>query len=501
MAIDTFPGTVQVYSRAEIVRRYKRDYQLRVPTADVGVNSQPDIDANLLAEQLLILHNDAVVIGRSTNVDDSAGDALDDNHGEPDGTPRLDPAGASGFAVVEAATGGTTIFENDELTYAPTAARYRCTVTNLYANGDLVPVIGVDTGPGTNLDAGTVLTWVSPRPGCAATCEVYEQSDGSGLTGGRDAESDDDYRIRIKAKRANPPASGNDAEYIAAIEAYPGIGIQKAFTYPCITGPGVTAFTFTLRPEVPGSTRIPSAAQLAAVRAALRTLFPGDDGIYAAQPIGQDVNVVLSVTWRKRATGWADAVTWPQYIAGDMVVVDNAVAPTAITFRLATATSTTTPQVGQTIAFYDTANQKFVNKRIGLVTVVSAGLSWDIRVDTANNASDVAYVPADGDIACPWSESLNLLVPPVLAYFDGLGPGEMVASFLDPGIRQRRQPENPEAWPSGVSNRLTSAVLDITAINDAALTVPTSLPYAPTVGTPGVSVYLLQLADFAVFPQ
>lgn len=501
MALDTFPGTVQVYTRAEIVRRYKRDYQLRVPTADVGTNTQPDIDASLLAEQLLILHNDAVVIGRSTNVDDTADEALDKKHGEPDGTPRLDPAGASGFGVVEASSGGTTIFENDEATYAPTGARYRCTVTNLYLDGGLVPIEGIDTGPATNLDAGAILTWVSPRPGCAATCEVYEQSDGAGLTGGRDEENDDDYRIRIKAKRANPPASGNDAAYIETIEKYPGIGIQKAFTWPCVTGPGVTAFSFTLRPESPGATRIPSSAQLASVRAALRALFPGDDGIYAAQLIGEDVSVVLSVTWRRRANGFADAVTFPAYIPGDMVVVDNAVAPTATSFRLTTGTSTTTPQVGQTIAFYDTANQAFVNKRIGGVSVVSAGLSWDITVDTANNASDVAYVPADGDIASPWSDSLNSLVTPVVTYFDGLGPGEMVASFLDPGIRQRRQPENPEAWPSAVSNRLVTSVLGVAAVNDCELTVPTSLPYAPTVGAAGVSAYLLQLADLAVFPQ
>lgn len=501
MAIDVFPGTVQVFSRAEIIRRYKRDYQLRVPTADVGTGTQPDIDAGLLAEQLLILHNDAVVIGRSTNVDDAAGDALDTKHGEPDGTPRLDPAGASGFAVVEAATGGTTIFEDDELTYAPTGKRYRCSVTNLYADGGLVPIEGIDTGPTSNLDAGAILTWVSPRPGCAATCEVYEQSDGAGLTGGRDEENDDDYRIRIKAKRANPPASGNDAAYIAAIEAYPGIGIQKAFTWPCVTGPGVTAFSFTLRPETPGATRIPSSAQLAAVRAALQALFPGDDGIKAAQLIGEDVSIVLSVTWSKRANGFADAVTWPPYIAGDMVVVDNAVTPTATSFRLTTATSTTAPQVGQTIAFYDTANQAFVNKRIGAVTVVSAGLSWTITVDTANNASDEAYVPADGDIASPWSDSLNSIVASVVSYFDGLGPGEMVASFADPGIRQRRQPENPESWPSAVSNRLVSSVLGVAAVNDAELTVPTSLPSAPTIGAPGLSAYLLQLADFAVFPQ
>lgn len=212
---------VQVYTRAERVAKYKRDYLLRVPGADVGTNTQPDIDANLLAEQMLILDNDAVIIGRSTNIDDASGDAIDRNFGNPEGVPRLDPVGASGFVVISASSGGTTIFAGDELTYAATGARYQCTRTDLYDDGDNCPIEGIDTGPSTDLDAGTILTWASPRPGCEDTCTVYERSDGSGLTGGRDEENDDDYRARIKERRANPPASGNTAAYIEAIEAYP----------------------------------------------------------------------------------------------------------------------------------------------------------------------------------------------------------------------------------------------------------------------------------------
>jgi uncharacterized phage protein gp47/JayE len=491
---------VAVYSRAEMVAKWKRDFQLRVPTADVGPNTQPDIDANLVAEQALIVHADAITIGRSTNVDDATGTDLDTKHGNPIGVPRLEAAGASGFVVVAASSGGTTIFAGDELTYPPTRARYRCTVTDLYADGDNCPVAGIDTGTATDREAGAILQWVSPRPGCEPTCAVYENSNGTGLTGGAEAENDDDYRVRIKARLANPPASGNDAAYIAAIEAYPGIGIQKGFTYPCITGPGVTAITFTLRPSAPGASRIPSPAQLSAVKAALRTAFPADDGIYAAQLIAEDVSIVLGVTWRKRAKGWADAVPWPVYVS-PTVAVDGAVTPTATSFRLTTSVDTTTPQVGNTIAFYDAANQKFVNKRIGAVAVIVANRSWTITVDTANNASDTTYTPIAGDIASPWSESLNLLVAPVLAYFDGLGPGEQVATFLDPGTRQRRQPENPEAYPSAVSNRLATAIQAVSAVNDAELVEPVTLPHSPTVGTPGIASYLLQLSDFAVYEQ
>lgn len=500
MALDRFPGTVQVYSRAEMAAKWKRDYQLRIPAADVGPNSLPEIEAGLFSEQAMIVHNDAIVIGRSTNVDDAQGTALDEKHGNPIGVPRLGATGASGFVIVSAAASGTTIFEGDELTYQATNGRYRCTVTALYDDGENVPVEGIDTGTASDLAAGSILQWVSPRSGCNSTCEVYEQSDGSGLTGGAEAENDDDYKVRIKFRLANPPASGNDSAYLEAIEAYPGIGIQKGFTFPCITGPGVSAITFTLRPSAPGASRIPNPAQLAAVKAALRTTFPADDGIYAAQLIAENVTIVLAITWRKRAKGWADAAPWPEYV-DPAVAVAASPAPTATTFRLTTTTSTTTPQVGQTIAFYDAANLAFRNKRIGAVSVVSAGLSWDLTADTANNASDTSYTPVAGDIASPWSESLNLLVTPIVEFFDALGPGEMVATFADPGTRQRRQPENPETWPSAISNRLASAIQALPSVNDAELTEPAALPYEPTVGVPGVSAYLLQLANLGVYPQ
>jgi hypothetical protein len=82
-----------------------------------------------------------------------------------------------------------------------------------------------------------------------------------------------------------------------------------------------------------------------------------------------------------------------------------------------------------------------------------------------------------------------------------LGVGEQFASFPDPGGRQRRWPFSPEEWPNVVSNEgLVTATKASGAIADVEVLAP-STPYSTTVGTPGVSVYLLQLGDLAVFPQ
>ncbi len=184
--------------------------------------------------------------------------------------------------------------------------------------------------------------------------------------------------------------------------------------------------------------------------------------------------------------------------ADDMVIVDGAVTPTPTTFRLTTATSTTTPLVGQTIGFYDASVQLFQRKRIGTVAVVVAGKSWDITADTSNAASDTSYTPFVGQVASPYSGSLDALAPAIISYFDGLGPGEQVASFPDPCRRQRRQPSSPTTWPSTINSKLIAPILAVAAIENATVLLPAN-PFSTTVGTPGIQSFLITLGDLCAF--
>ena len=143
---------------------------------------------------------------------------------------------------------------------------------------------------------------------------------------------------------------------------------------------------------------------------------------------------------------------------------------------------------------------------------------WDITVDTTNSVSDTSYTPVAGQYVSPWSDSLDTLVPPVEAYMSVLGPGEQFASFADPGARQRRNPPSPASYPNVLSLRLlagptTAPFVAVGAVPPApAPTLTTTpslldvgvqeptLPYATTVGAPGVTVYLQVLADLAAYP-
>jgi hypothetical protein len=160
--------------------------------------------------------------------------------------------------------------------------------------------------------------------------------------------------------------------------------------------------------------------------------------------------------------------------------------------------SPTSPVVGQTIAFFDAPNAVFRAKRILTVTSGGTGI-WTIVCDTTNSATDLTYTPSSGEGCCPWSDSLDSLVPSVAGHFDTLGPGEQVSTFFDAGERQKRQPESPAQWPSSLTSRFLTGLFANNAVQDVSVALP-ALPYACPVGTPGVFSYLLQLGKFLVFP-
>lgn len=504
MADEELPGEIVTLTRDQYRDLYLQDYALFVPNADIGTGTQPYVDASLAADNSLVLFNDAITIGNGTNIDTSTGTWLK-QIGESEGVYKLPAVGASGYIVITTAIGGSTIFQGDEVKTqtvgaSGSALRYLVQQTQIYQTGSLVPVTGLDTGEVTNLDAGTAMVFSNPRPGCEPIATVYEQSDGNGLTGGRGVETDDEYRERIRLKRANPPASGNDAEYQRVVEDIPNLSVQKAFTYPAVLGPGTTAFVFTLRPSTPGAGRIPNGVQIALALGTLIGREPADDGIFAASTVAQPLDVVYRVSWATGAAGWANSPQWPPY-ASPKVTVKAAPAPTTTSFRAVTSGGPIDdPVPGQTIAVFDRPNAKFRNKRIDTVTVVTPGQEWQLSFSTVNLASDITYTPSAGQAVSPWSDSLDLLVTPTLTYFDVFGPGEMFASFPDPGLRQKRNPANPDSYPSTVTNKIMSSILALPSISNAVLLEPT-IPFNTTVGVPGTLVYLIELNDLGVYGE
>lgn len=161
----------------------------------------------------------------------------------------------------------------------------------------------------------------------------------------------------------------------------------------------------------------------------------------------------------------------------------------------------TPPQVGQTIAFYNAEDRKFVRKRILTATLFAAD-TYDLTFDDTNNASDPTYTPTINTEFCPWSESLDLLVEPLLVQLDTIGPGEQFedADMFDDGYRLRRIPENPLEWPSSVRHVHLDDVDDLPQVHDVEWISP-NIPREPGVGSPGAYSYMIRTYSILAFPS
>jgi len=525
MPLDQLAGKLVVPSRQQLHDRYLLWSQIHAAqygvTIDTRLGGQVDLDANVWADASSLILNRAVIVANGVSRSTATGPALD-TWAQLMGTQRQPAVGAGGsIAAVFAASGGQVI-QGDILTYLQTGAKYQVTSRSaVYPPGTPITISGITTGPQTNLPAGAQLKWLSVRNGVSnPLATVLPTASGDGLTGGNNAEKDSELQARLQLIASNPPASGNDSAYQKAINEVLGIGVQAAFTFPGVRGPGTIGIMFLLRPGTPGASRIPTAAQMAAVLNLVGGQFPADDGIFMCAVVPSPVNLALKVIWAQSADGWSDSTLFPLYHPGQMVSAstNSAGAITATAFRVGSPAMSEVPQPGQSIAFLDLPNQTFRRKKILTVTQVSA-TQCDVTVDTTSGVSDVSYTPFIGQPCCPWSDSLDSLIDPVLTYFDALGPGEQFSGFFDPGLRQKRSPPTPQFWPNQLTNRVLGGAIvpqppqgpqqnqppvptlyTTTTLNDVSLAEPVA-PYPTPVGIPGVSSNLLTMQALVAFPE
>lgn len=490
MTVETadLSGELTLKTRDDVVQDFLESFQVRTnSTVAVTPHTYPWVEAQITADIVAPLYGNVQVISDGTVAPTASGERLEVLCAQR-GISRPQAAGSTGYVEISASSGGTTIVADDELIDEISSLRFKCTRTGSYSDGESVPIKAISTGPETNLPVDTVLTWVSPRPGCGTQAIVLESVDGEGLSGGRNKATDDELRRLYYESGKSQRGLGNDADYQQTAKETPDVPVSVVFTYPAIKGSGTTAVVPILNPERPGGERRPSDAQRAAVQGHVTGKMPGDDGAFFPSVLQQLVTVCMSVEWASGTDGWTDTTPWPTYAQNMHVTA----AASATSF---TVTGTGTgPSAGKTIGLYDLNEGVFVRKRI---LSVSGSGPWVITVDTSNNASDLAYTPVVNQKVCPWSDYLDLLVPPVVEYFEKLGPGEMKSTFYSAGTRQKRQPP-PPSWPNTIQNRIVNGVQDQSAVADASLLAPT-VPYATTVGTPGSTVYLLELGDLAFF--
>lgn len=488
-----------LYTTDEVRDTFLRDFKLRLPSASTARGTAPYVDAVTVSGIAPALYKNASIAADRQLIAKTFGIELETLAADRK-RPKLQGSGSVGTVSIVTSLTGATIPIGTIGKHNDTGESFQTTsATAVYFSTDTINIKSVGLGRQTNV-SGKII-WQSPPAGLAPEATVI------GTTiGGADIESDTDLQLRLQQLLSDPPADGNTGSYLDLIRSSEhGVPVDQAFVIPAIVGPGSIGATFTVRGTRLG--RIPTAGHLSAVETYLKSNVPDDDCIFmlAITQEGGSIGArpVIGIRFASGAEGFVDPDVFPKYDtpSGTLAwTVSNLSTPTAVNFTIRNTTNNYTNsgiRNGQTIAFWDPVNSKFVNKRI--LSFTGSG-PFTITVDTSLNASDTIYIPTFGQYVSPWSDKLTDLSKEIVSYYNKLSPGEDVLVFPDPGNRQRRYPPDTVDYPYTITTQMISTIQNRSDV--LSVSVLQGLGAAPLASNSGgVFVKMLFLNDLAFYNQ
>jgi hypothetical protein len=405
----------------------------------------------------------------------------------------------------------------------PNGKRYQNTTPNTIVNGQaLLTLISLDTGFVTRLPTGTELRWSSgTNPGTDPTASVTDDFDG-----GFDAETDEEYAERIVQRIRYRPASGNAVHFQAWAQEASG-AVEQAFVYACAMNAGSAQIAILEKrpaqvdgvvPEGPEA-RIPSVATLVSVANYLippaSPVVPERALIFVTGVQAQPADLVVRISMSLgRNGGWADVEPWPSYSSSYPELPLTAVAGGGLTLSFVSDVSlpgdvaVLTGANAPSLMIFNEEISRWVELDVASVTDPNPG-SFVARtfvvvlnsVPVLYDETKTARIPLIGDRISPFTDRLNTIAKSVEAYFDSLGPGEVVASTDMRFARAARSPTPSVQYPiragQGVLRYLLSALGGVAA--DAELTsISVNEPSLPTNVTDGPN--MITFGAMSVFP-
>lgn len=208
------------------------------------------------------------------------------------GTASIVATVSSGVTLVQGSQ-FTALSGSDTLTFQTTAATVIATAATTFA------IRALQSGAESNLVASSGLTLASAVPGIDSSSALVVS-----LTGGTDAETDDELRARLLARIRQPPMGGDADDYVNwALQVG---GVTRAWLSPMEMGVG----TITLRimcDDLRASTGgYPLAEDIAAVTAYLNTVRPVTVAdFFVEAPVPQTVNFTVASLVPDTTATWA----------------------------------------------------------------------------------------------------------------------------------------------------------------------------------------------------
>lgn len=337
----------------------------------------------------------------------------------------------------------------------PSGKRYQVLVTQAAdSNGNAeLQMQAIDPGDSTNLAVDTVLTWVSPPLGTDPEAQVA-----STFTGGFNEETEDEFAQRILRRIRNKPGSGNSAQFRSWADSSSN-AVQDAFVYPTALHAGSVVVCIvqkrgtTLGPLA----RIPSLGTLAAATSYLTPptspVVPHGTHVLAVAPNSEPVDMIMRLSMpRGGSGGWTDVDPYPKWtsFAPQGVKIANFI--TSLTFLCPTdsippgavsGVPITDPTRIPSMMVWNKDKSRFANLDV-------ASLTWSspFALEVTLNAHPADYTLQVGDVISAGNQRAQLIAESFEAYFDEIGPSELVASDDVRYVRARRFPRSDLEYPT-----------------------------------------------------
>ncbi len=193
---------------------------------------------------------------------------------------------ASGSASLTGVNGsiapiGSVLQRLDGVEYVTTAA------AAIVAGVATAPIEAVVPGEAGMAVTGTGLTFASPAAGVSGSALVAAP----GLTGGADAETEEELRARVLERLRQPPHGGAAADYVRWAKEVPGV--TRAWCYPLLNGLGTVGVTFVMdgREDI-----IPAGGDVTAVDAWIAPRRPATADVDVFAPTPVDLGLTIDLT-------------------------------------------------------------------------------------------------------------------------------------------------------------------------------------------------------------
>lgn len=364
------------------------------------------------------------------------------------GVPERDAAKASGYVTIQVTSGTVSITSGWQGTF-PDGLKYQVTQTYLgLTNGAKVQVQAVTAGAATDQSAGAIIVWDSASIG---NLKAEATVDASGITGGRDGDTDETLRTRLLDRLAFPAGGGNWAQVFAwAKEA--SSSVIYAWVFPNVRGPA--SYDIAIASDE-GDRSLSTTVQNDVANYIIGKM-PGWQRPNVTSVSEQQMDIVLAASLPLPESaggaggGWRDPSPWP----AETCKITAYNSGTGI----ATVNSTATPTAGNRIGIWDTtptdpADWSMLEYTVGSTIGGGAG-AWTFDVVGGFSATPLnAYVSAGAENLVDYATAFRDLVLT-------LGCGEKTSNVDILSFGGRRRPGPDEQEPSDLTNQLIKSMLD-----------------------------------------